>query len=283
MKLLHPSPLHLTSHGRGDPPVVLVHGFGAHGHFWRKWIPALAEKHRTHVVDLMGFGNAETPAWGDYSPSAQARHLAELLRRIDGAPPILIGHSLGAGIALAAAFLLRDEGLGVPLGGLVVVSGAIYPQRFPRYLSLARLPLLGLLFLVAPPPRWLMWKGLRGIVGDPKTVDAEQVEGYLEPLKSLARRRAILRAARQLDLSEARSLSDRLPELDLPTLIVWGKDDSIVPPELGIRLSREVRHSDLVLLDGVGHLPPEEAPERSLLPVTSFLAARRAEHDETTP
>ncbi len=283
MRLLHPSPLHLESCGAGDPPLVLVHGFGAHGHFWRKWVPTLSQSHETHVVDLMGFGKADTPPWADYSPFAQARHLVELIRRIDGAPPVLIGHSLGAGVSLAAALLLRDEGRAVPLGGLVLVSAAVYPQKFPFYLTLARTPLLGLLFLLGRPPEWLLRKGIRGIVDDPATVDSEQVRGYLEPLGTLARRRAILRAARQLDLDQARTLAERLPELDLPSLLMWGENDRIVPTELGVRLSRALRHSELVVLPGVGHLPPEEAPERSLRPVMDFLGKLRETGGGTSP
>lgn len=272
MSTSHPSPLHVEETGCGDPPLVLVHGFGAHGAFWRKWVPGLARSHRVMTVDLMGFGQADHPSGGDYSPLSQSRHLAELLRRMRGERPVLVGHSLGAGIAVATALRLQDEGGAWAPGGLVLVSGAVYHQKLPRYLSLARIRGLGELFLVAPPPRFLLRYGLRGIVHDPQTVDREQVETYRAPLRSLGRRRAILRAARQISPAEAEGLTARLGELSLPVLLVWGEEDRIVPPEMGRRLEKALPDARLVLLPRVGHLPPEEAPEASLEPVKRFLA-----------
>lgn len=267
----HPSPLHVESRGRGDPPVVLVHGFGAHAGFWRKWTPELAGSHRVIAVDLMGFGKAARPPGGDYSPLAQAHHLAELLRRLQGVPPVLVGHSLGAGIVVAAALRLRDEGGAWTPGGLVLVSGAVYPQKLPPYLALSRIRGVGELFLLMAPPRILLRRGLQGIVHDPGTVDREQVEIYREPLRSLARRRVILRAARQISPEDGRALANRLGELRIPVLLIWGEEDRIVPPERAERLLRDLPDARLSLLPGVGHLPPEEAPARSLAPLLRFL------------
>lgn len=271
------SPLHIESTGEGTPPAVLVHGFGAHGGFWRKWVPELAAKHRIHVVDLMGFGQAATPSGGDYSPLAQARHLAEFLRRFRDTPPVVIGHSLGAGVAVAASLRLLDEGGASLPAGLVLVSGTVLPQRLPRFMRLARIPGLGELFLLATPPRMALRKGIQGIVHDPDTVDREEVETYREPLRSLRRRRAILRAARQVSPQAAERLSQRLADLRFPVLLVWGAEDRIVPVEAGRRLEAALPDARLVILPEVGHLPPEEAPRASLEPVLKFLADRRGE------
>jgi len=265
------SPLYVESHGEGDPSVVLVHGFGAHGHSWRKWLPELQRRGRVDVVDLMGFGRAAMPTGGDYSPRAQAGHLVEFLRRRPDSPKVLVGHSLGAAAILLAALRIRDEGGAIPLKGLVVVSGAVYSQKLPIFLSLARTPLVGDLLFLATPPRWALRKGIRGIVHDPATVDREQVEGYRGPLKSLRRRRAMIRAARQLDLAQAETIAARLRELTLPTLLIWGKEDRIIPVSQGSRMAGAIRGSRLVVLDGVGHLPPEESPEASLAPLLEFL------------
>jgi pimeloyl-ACP methyl ester carboxylesterase len=265
------SPLHVEVRGEGDPPVVLVHGIGAHAGFWRKWVPVLARRHRVHAVDLMGFGRAPTPRDGDYSPLAQAGYLAEMMRSLEGEPPVLVGHSLGAGVAVAAVVRLMDEGGGGLPGGLVLVSGAVYAQRLPRFLSLARVRGIGEIFLVAPPPRFALRLGIRGIVADGGVVDREMVDTYREPLLPRDRRRAILAAARQLRLEDAEPLARRLPEIDIRTLLVWGEEDRIVPPENGRRLARALPRARLVTLPGIGHLPPEEAPDRSLEPVLEFL------------
>ncbi len=270
------TPLHMERHGRGSPPVILVHGLGGHLGFWRKWVPTLSRHHEVILLDLMGFGRSPTPRGADYSPLAQATRVAEIARRLDGRPPVLIGHSLGGGIVVAAALRLLDEGGAALPEGLVLISAALYPQRLPPFLTLARTPGLGELFLVAPPPWLLMRLGIRGIVSRREVVDRAMVSLYLDPIRSRERRRAILRAARQIDLEEAGRVTDRLGDLRVPTLVLWGEEDRIVPVELGERLARELPEAHLVTLPGVGHLPPEEDPEASLAPVVRFLSERKA-------
>jgi pimeloyl-ACP methyl ester carboxylesterase len=269
--VIRTSPLHVESSGEGEPSLVLVHGFGASGHSWRKWLPNLTREHRVHVVDLMGAGQAAAPPWGDYTPGAQAARLVEVLRGLGRGPIVLIGHSLGAAVSVLAALRVRDEGGAIAVRGLVLVGSAVLPQKLPPYMSAARTPLLGDFLLLAPPPRWALRMGLEGIVHDPGTVDREQVEGYREPLRTFRRRRALLRAARQLDLGQGDALRVRLREVALPTLVVHGREDGVIPLEMGERLSRGIPGARLVVLDGVGHLPPEEAPEASLAPVLEFL------------
>lgn len=271
MVTLHPSPLRVESHGSGGPPLVLVHGFGGNGGVWRKWVPRLARDRRVIVLDLMGFGRAAAPPGGDYSPLAQARHVAEVLRRLEGSRPVVVGHSIGAGIVVAATLRLQDEGGIRTPAALVLIGAAVYPQKLPPYLSWARVRGLGELFLLAPPPRFLLARGLEGIVFDPGCVDREMVDIYRAPLRSFRRRRAVLRAARQISLDDAARLSRRVPQLQMPTLLIWGEEDRIVPLRLGHRLERELPRARLVTLPGVGHLPPEEAPEEALAPLLAFL------------
>lgn len=270
-----PTPLRVERSGAGDPPVVLVHGFGASNHFWRHWVSGLAEGHSVHAVELMGFGSAAAPPGGDYSPRAQAGHLAELLRRLPGGPPVLVGHSLGGAIVLLTALRLLDEGGVVPVGGLVLISAAVFRQRLPRFLGLARKRGLGELFLVAPPPRWALRAGIRTIVARKETVTPEQVEGYRAPLLPRDRRRAILRAARQITPDEAEELEKRYPELEVPALILWGEEDPVVAPGFAARLEELLPQGRRVMLPGLGHLPPEEDPAASLEPVLRFLVSLR--------
>ncbi|CAN5629534.1 alpha/beta fold hydrolase [soil metagenome] len=268
------SPLHVETVGdEGLPPIVLVHGFGASSHSWRKWAPELARDHHVVLVDLMGFGRAATPVGGDYSPQAQAGHL---VRVIQGLPsplaPVLVGHSLGGAVVLLATLQLQDEGKADAVRGLVVVSGAVFPQPFPPYISMARRSGLGEVLLMAAPPAWALRLGLRGIVHDPDTVDDEQVEGYRAPLQSSERRQAILRAARQILPASGEDLSDRYREIRPPLLALWGAEDGVVSPAFARRLAETVMRGRSVILPEVGHLPPEEAPGASLVELRRFLS-----------
>ena len=349
--------LHVESVGGGSgPPLVLVHGFGACNHFWRHWTPVLTRDHPVHQVELTGFGSAPTPSGADLSPPAQAERLVDFLDTLEGGPPVLVGHSLGAAVVLLAALRLLDresadsgsgpppaEGQGPPRGsgsgtsdgpetgggtgtlagsengggtgalagsengagaraaqtgdvgagnaretsddrpagsprpralrGIVLISGAVYPQRLPPYLTLSRIPVVGELLLLLPPPHWALRMGIRGIVHDRSTVTDSQVEGYRRPLGSWKRRRAILRAARQIRPELGRKLSPRYREIEVPTLALWGSEDRVVPPEFAHRLAGELPHASEVILPRVGHLPPEEAPEESLEAIRHFLVS----------
>lgn len=267
-------PFHIHRSGSGEPSLVLVHGFGASGRFWRRWIPELERRGEVHALDLKGFGRSPIPPDADYSPLSQALHLADYIRSLGGLPPVLFGHSLGVGVAVAATLRILDEGGARLPSALVLISGAVYPQRLPPFLRMAQLPGIGDLFLVAPPPRLALRLGIQGIIHPSRSVTREQVEVYREPLMSFRRRRAILRAARQVAADDAGPVSSRLGEIHIPTLLLWGEADRVIPLGLGRRLRDELPDARLVEMARVGHLPPEEAPEESLAPVLRFLDER---------
>lgn len=274
--------MRVASSGVGPRPVILVHGFGANHRFWRKWTPALAERATVFGVDLIDAGEGRSASV--HSPLAQAADLARLVRSVgSGVPPVLVGHSLGGGIALAATLELMDDPGAPAPAGLVLVSGAVLPQKLPRYMSLARRRGIGEIFLIAAPPRPILRFGLRGLVADSATVDDGQVDAYREPLRDRSIRRAVLQTARALDLEDARMIADRAPEVRVPTLLIWGSEDRIVPPENADRLARLIPETEVVMLKGVGHLPPEEAPDRSLAPLLRFLDAIGRAPDEDAP
>lgn len=256
--------------GRG-PDLVFVHGFGANRSFWRNWAPSLAKTFTLHLLDCAGFGDSPSPAGPNLSPEAQGRELSRLLDAgAFGKTPVLIGHSLGAGITLLAASSCTVA----KIRGVGVVSGAVYPQPFPPYIGLARRKGIGeLLLLPLAPPRWALRLGLRGIVADPHTITSAQVEGYRFPLLSRARRSDVLQAARQIDPSAgARAVSD-FARLGIPLLALWGDADRVVPLRFAERLVSEVPTARLAVLPGVGHLPPEEAPDASREILADWIAA----------
>lgn len=262
-------PLAWEVHGEG-PPLVMVHGFGASRFTWRRWTPALSRNHRVYLVDLKGFGEAPRPRDGHYSPLDQSRLLVEWIRRLDLRGVTLVGHSLGGGIVLGAALTLQEEEPN-RVRGVVVISGAAYPQQIPKYIGLARLPILPALGLRLVPSRFLLAKILREIThGDARITD-DQVEGYAAPLDRPGTRYAILQAARQLLPPGVDEVVRRYPQLLCPVLLLWGREDPVVPLSVGRRLLQELPSARLVILEHCGHLPQEERVEEGLQALLSFL------------
>lgn len=262
-------PLHVEERGEG-PPLLLVHGFGANSYTWRHWVPDLARGHRVILVDLKGFGAAPGPDDHAYAPGDHAELLLRLVRGRDLRDLTVVGHSLGGGIALLLALRLLDA---EPerLRALVLVAAAAYRQAIPPWIRMARLPLLGPILLRLAPPRLLIRAVLRSIVHDPATITPTQVEAYAEPLESAAGRRALLRTARQIVPPDLEGTVARYAEIGVPTLILCGRQDPVVPLEVAERLAGTLPRARLHVLEACGHDPPEERPEESLAAVREFL------------
>lgn len=263
-------PLHVEEHGSGGRPLVLIHGFGGHAYTWRHWIPRLRDRFRVLAVDLKGHGAAPKPADDAYGPEDQAELLVHEIRRRGLERATLVGHSLGGGIALLTALRLAERG-GRTLESLVLISAAAFADRLPRFVAWARSPLLGPALVRLVPPRTLVRWILRSIVHDPSTVTERQVRAYAEPLASPEGRRAILRTARRIVPADAESTVARYPRISRPALLLWGRQDRVVPPAQGERLARALPRAKLEVLEACGHIPQEERPDESLAVVEPFL------------
>lgn len=264
-------PLHVVERGHGLP-ILLLHGYGASTHSFRHWVPELARDHRVMPLDLKGFGAAPKPDDGRYSPVDLAEPVVELIRRMDLRSVTLVGHSLGGGIALVAALLLLDRGELGRLRGLVSVSGAAYAQALPPFARLARWPRASRVGLALVPKAWMVRRVLESVVHDPGAVDPDQVEGYAEPLRNPATHGPLLAAARQIVPPGLPALTARYPELDVPALLLWGREDRVVPLAVGERLEKDLPRARLVVLERCGHLPAEERPREALRVLREFLA-----------
>jgi pimeloyl-ACP methyl ester carboxylesterase len=264
-------PLDVEKKGHG-PPLVLLHGFGASRFSFNAWSDELARGHTVHLVDLFGMGSAPAPEDGCYGPVNQAAAVIRWLREEDLWGAVLIGHSLGGGVALLVALELIALGERRRLAGLVSVAGPAYPQSIPTYIGLARVPLLGRAMFGLLGAERIVRRVLAYIVYDPAAVTVAQVEGYAAPLRHRAARRAVVETARHIVPAGLEEIVARLPTIDLPALLLWGRHDPVIPLWVGERLERELPRARLVVLERCGHLPPEELPEASLEAVLSFIA-----------
>lgn len=263
-------PLRVEERGGGGRPLVLLHGFGASAFTWRNWLPDLGSRHRVLALDLKGHGSAPAPRDGAYAPPDHAAAILRLLRERDLRRVTLVGHSLGGGIALLTALALLESDPG-RLHSLVLIEAAALPQEIPPFVRLARLPVIGPALLRVVPPRLLIRWVLRTVVADPATITPEQVEGYAAPLRSADVRRGILETARRILPDDVDEIVRRYRRIPVPVLLLWGRDDPVVPLVLGHRLHGILPRSRLVVLDRCGHVPQDERPRASLDAVLDFL------------
>ena len=252
--------LYLERHGSG-PRLILLHGLADDHRLWRRIAPTLAERFETIAVDLPGHGRSGAVPEGA-SIEWFAERIGRLIERLGSEPraprPVLVGLSMGGGIAQYVA--LADPGR---LRGLVLVSTS---PAFPaatreRFLTrAARAEADGMAAVVdVTVPRWFTPEFA---AAHPDEIRATRATVLATDPVSFAR------ASRA---NAARDCTDRLGELDLPVLFVAGTDDPADPARAVAIYRERVPRLRVELLDGVSHLVPVEAPERSLAILLEFL------------
>lgn len=246
-------------------PVVLLHGLGAWSYTWRHLLPALGALRRALAVDLLGHGYSDSPLGGDYSPRGLFRHLESTLEALGIERAVWAGNSLGGGLGLLAA-MERPESV----GGLILLSPAGYPQKLPRNLAIMQWPGLTRLFQFFPA-RLIVKDMLLRVFHRPDLMPPDLIERYAAPLTDRRRRRAVLEAAASIWPEDLEAIAARIPDIKAPTLIIWGEEDRITPPELAHRYLQEIAGSRLVMLSSSGHAPQEERPQETAAEILSFL------------
>lgn len=247
----------------GQPRVLFAHGTAAWSGLWRPTLDATAEAgfHAT-AFDMPPFGWSEHPMGGNFSRVKQAGRVIALLEAL-GTRPIIVAHSIGAG-PMSEAVLQRPD----LVSGLVIVAGAIAlnshedPQEVPLALRPDRLREYVTSATAANP--WLTGTFLRQFIHVKTAATAERIAMLQEPLQRQGYTAALSAWLPQLFVTPVDALSTR-PEhwqsLDLPVVLIWGREDTVTPPAQGEALSALIPGARLMLLDGVGHIPQIEAPQ----------------------
>jgi pimeloyl-ACP methyl ester carboxylesterase len=260
----------LEGHG---PLVVLVHGMAGSGATWDRVIPALAERFTVLAPDLPGHGSSAKPIDGDYSLGAFASIVRDLMVTLGHDRGTIVGQSLGGGVAMQYAyqFPARCERL------VLVGSGGLGREVTPMLRALA-FPGVEFLYPVifASPLRDIG----RGVIGGLRKVGlhpsayVDQIWQHYESLTDPETRTAFARTLRSVvDATGQRvSAHDRLPLAeDIPTLIVWGEDDAIIPSRHAADAQATLPNSRVEIFAKVGHFPHCEDPERFVRVLTDFV------------
>ncbi|KAF8067432.1 hypothetical protein HT031_002480 [Scenedesmus sp. PABB004] len=261
-------------------PVLLVHGFGASSGHWRRTIPYLAAHGcKVWAIDLVGFGESDKPA-RQYTIELWAELIRDFLAEFSpGAPAVLIGNSIGSLSVLAAAAAAAPGALaGVALlnsAGAMNNKGVVSDWRivaaWPLLLLIDLLlktpPIAAALFNALAQPETVR-KVLEGVYADKAAVDGELVDIILAP--------AFTPGALGVFVSVITGPPgpkpwDLLPRVDCPLLVAWGDADPFTPIDGPVGkyfadLAGSRPDTEFVLLEGVGHCPQDDAPERQLHP-----------------
>lgn len=264
--------VHYKETGQGEPALLLLHGFGASTFSWREVMEPLGQGRRVIAFDRPGFGLTSRPLPGEwvgrnpYSTEAQVDLTMGLMDALGVRQVVLVGNSAGGTVALMAALAHPQR-----VQALVLVDAAIYtrggaPAWLRPILATPQMRRLGPLLLRSFPKQGealirLAWH-------DPSKVTPEVLEGYRKPLQVAHWDRALYELTVATVVPD---LAPRLPEVQVPTLVVTGDDDRIVPTAESLRLAAELPNARLAVIPACGHLPHEECPKPFLEAVEAFL------------
>jgi pimeloyl-ACP methyl ester carboxylesterase len=254
---------HVAEAGEGDP-VLLLHGWPQHWYCWRLVMPALAQRHRVLAMDLRGFGWTDI-AWQGFEKENMADDVANLMSALDLDRVKLVGHDWGAWIGYLLA--LRRPELVDRLVGLSSPPPFLRPQ--PRGLTL--LPRMRYQLGLASPLA-VKRMGRPGYVAntikrwsrDREHLDADTRRLYGRDLRASTRARAAMLLYRTWVTREVGQVlrgKYRSGRLTVPTLILHGDRDPILPPVLFEGHEKFADDLRVEAVSGAGHMLPEERPE----------------------
>ena len=262
--------MHVLDHGSG-PAVLLLHGIAGSSRTWRDVIPRLAGRFTVIAPDLMGHGQSDKPV-GDYSLGAFASGIRDLLEVLDVDRATVVGQSFGGGVAMQLAYqhpercerlaLVDSGGLGREVSWMLralTLPGSEYvmPVIFPGFVR-----------------DWgdglFRSMGRHGV----RLGRAAEMWSAFASLAESDNRQAFARTIRSVIDPGGQSVSalDRLYlACPMPTLIVWGDRDDIIPVSHAYSAHEAVPGSRLVIIEGVGHFPQIEAPRRFVEALVDFI------------
>ncbi len=251
--------IHYWDVGSG-PVVVLVHGLGSRKEGdWGRAVVVLKQKYRVVALDQIGFGQSDKPLM-DYSIQTYVDFLNEFLHQLKIEKASLVGESLGGWISALYSLETSSDAHMVPVEKLVLVDAAGLQQSKP-------IPDLNPSTLAAE-------KNLLQVVFYDSSWATDEVVRNSLAERIRANISYTVRSILNNPVLPSERLDGRLGGIHVPTLVVWGKQDALLPIESGERYSKEIAGAKLVSFDKCGHVPPVEKTAEFVSAVTGFLDGR---------
>lgn len=262
--------------------LVLVHGSNASLHTWEPWIKYIGDRLRVITLDLPAHGLTGAVPNAQYGSAAQLVTVERLMQHLNVPQFILGGNSMGGGVSWRYA-LAHPEQVSTLI--LLDASGLQSWREEARGEEKNQGPLA---FRLLQKPwfrsiaryldtRLLTKQGLQAAFDDDSLVTEDMVELYYNMSMRAGTREATLARFTHRSTASEQLTSADLATLTLPTLIIWGETDTLIPPSAGERFAAALPNSQLIVYPNVGHLPMEEAAEQSANDLLHFLQQRPAQ------
>ena len=254
----------------GGQPVILVHGFGGSLWQWEYQQAALASHYRVITLDLPGSGLSDKPDIA-YTPDEMVAFLRGFMDALGIPKAGLVGNSMGAGLVISMTLAhpdrvdrivlisglpkgVREKLTGPLIKRAVETSAPVWLIRFGNWLA----------------GRWVTEDVLKEIVHDHSRITPAVIERSVQNRTRPGLIPAAMATVRNLPLWE-QGFALRIGEISRPTLVIWGEQDKVFPPEVGRELQSTIKGSSFALIPRAGHIPQWEQPEAVNSLLITFL------------
>ena len=267
--------VHYRDQGRRDAPViVMVHGFGASLQTWEPWVQRLGSHYRIITLDLPGFGLTSAPKGYTLTRTGFVDVVDGVTTRLGVTKFVLVGNSMGGGVAWNFALKHPDR-----LQGLVLVDAAGWPQQRedgrdgPFIFKVLRNPVGR--FLIKDLDTTAMTRaGLRdAFAPTPGMVDEPMVTRYVELSRAPGHKDIIMGLMGGFDPADA-ATKDRLSKIAVPTLVMHGAADKLIPVSHARLFGDAIPGSTVIIYPAVGHVPMEQIADKSAADLDAWLKTR---------
>ncbi len=249
--------VHYIEKGSG-PPIILIHGFLYHTVMWEKNLDTLAERYQVYAIDLWGWGYSERLQPSEYSFDMYANQILKFMDALNIQKATLIGQSMGGGISVYLAAHHPER-----VDRLILIAPAAIPYPASLTAKFYQLPYLGE-FLNAIPGNALMANNIKTIwFYDSAKASQEYIDDVLRPASIEGTYTGMMYILRNVIVDPyVEKEVEMLAALDMPTLIIHGREDKAIPFDRSERLNKIWKKSRLVTFEKAGHSPHEEYPEK---------------------
>ena len=242
--------------GGSDGNILLVHGLGASAERWARVIPHLSKKYHVVVPDLIGFGFSDKPSV-DYTPLFFSQFIFDFIKTLGITRTSLIGSSLGGQIVAECAITQSKM-----IEKIVLVS--------PSGIMKQSTPTLDAYMLAALYPTQDGAKtAFQMMAGINKEIDSDTINGFIQRMTLPNAKMAFM--STMLGVRNSAPLSERLARISVPTLVVWGRHDTLIPITYSKDYVSSIKNCQLVEMESSGHTPYVEEPEKFSEIVLRFL------------
>lgn len=275
--------VHLRDEGPKDAlPIILLHGSNADLHTWEPWAAALKNDYRVIRIDQVGHGLTGPDPQGDYTRDNYVEHIRRVADALGLDRFIIGGNSMGGKHAVSFTAAHPERVM-----GLVLVDASGMPMLVPRAMEDdgekgkrrgSTISNLGFTIAAMPginriveqvTPRSLIEQSLRQSVSVESIVTEDMIDRYWELLRYPGNRGATIQ---RFSIPYDPLDRNKFAAIAVPTLIIWGEEDRLIPVAAARWLDEVIPDTTLVIYPDIGHLPQEEAPERSLADLDAWLA-----------